>query len=243
MSLLVLMYHRARAGRHGNAPDLLDAHFAHVANTYHNVLPGDPLKPGKLNVCLSFDDGYFDFYAVVFPLLKQYGLRALLAIPPGVVREQVDVFENGDRLGVDSEEAFADPAKGGFCIWLELEEMACWGCVMIAAHGFTHCRLDLPNADLAKEVDAPKAILEERIDEPVESFVFPFGRYSPRSLQQAKRRYRYVFRIGGALNQSWNGRLLYRVAADAMESPRSLFTPTRLALYRARYLWNRLRLR
>ena len=242
MSLLVLLYHRARAGRYGNAPDILEAHFAHIANTYPNVLPGDSLAARTLNVCLSFDDGYFDFYATVFPLLKKYHLRALLAIPPNVVREQVEVAA-AERLGVESDEAFAHPDRGGFCSWVELEEMAGSGHVTMAAHGLTHCRLDSPTVSLERELDAPKDILSARLAQPIESFVFPFGRYSPYALEQANRKYRYVFRIGGALNRSWGNRVLYRIGADAMKTPWSLFLPSRLACYRARYFWNRLRLR
>jgi peptidoglycan/xylan/chitin deacetylase (PgdA/CDA1 family) len=242
MSLLVLMYHRARAGRYGNSPEILAAHFAHISDTYPNVMPGGSLATGTLNICLSFDDGYFDFYATVFPLLKKYNLRALLAIPPEVVCERVDVAA-GERLGMASDEAFAHPDRGGFCSWVELEEMAASGYVTIAAHGLRHCRLDAPDADLERELDAPKNILGARLGQPIESFVFPFGRYSPDALRQAKRRYRYLFRIGGALNRSWESRLLYRIGADAMETPRSLFLARRLATYRARYLWNRLRFR
>ena len=117
------------------------------------------------------------------------------------------------------------------------------GHVTIAAHGFTHSRLDTASANLDTEVDAAQTILGARLDQPIESFVFPFGRYSKRSLQRAQRRYRYVFRIGGALNRTWNSRLLYRIDADAMESPRSLFSPSRMLRYRARYFWNRLRRR
>ena len=240
MSLLVLMYHRARAGRFGNAPEMLDAHFAHIARHHANVLPGDALRTDPLNVCLSFDDGYFDFYAIVFPLLKKHNLRALLAIPPGVVRERTDVAW-ATRLAAEPEDAFADPDKGGFCTWSELEELASSGHVTIAAHGFTHRRLDDPEADFAIEVDASKKNLASRLSQPVESFVFPFGRFSRSALQRTKENYRYVFRIGGALNRSWDGRLLYRVDADGMESPSSLFSPRRLARYRTRNLWNRVR--
>jgi len=236
------MYHRARAGRHGNAPDMLAANFAHLADKYPNVLPGDPLAPGRINVCLSFDDGYFDFYATVFPLLQRYNLRALLAIPPAFMRERIDVAAH-ERLGVDSAEAFAHPEKGGFCTLEELAEMTGTGRVLVAAHGFTHSRLDSPVADFGTELDAPRVILEARLAQPIESFVFPFGRYSRPALRHARQKYRYVFRIGGALNLGWNRRLLYRVDADAMKSPRSLFSPARLASYRARYLWNRLRFR
>jgi len=236
------MYHRARAGRHGNPPEVIAAHFAHIASTYRNVLPGDPLAPGRLSVCLSFDDGYFDFYATVFPLLKKYQLRAVLAVPVAVVRERVDAASD-DRLNLESREAFAYPSRGGFCTWAELAEMAGSGHVTIAAHGFTHGRLDSPTANLAMELDAPKTILKTRVAQPIDSFVFPFGRCSQRSLQRARAQYRYVFRIGGALNRGWGSRLLYRVDADAMPGPRSLFSPARLVGYRARYFWNRLRMR
>ncbi|MEO6567836.1 MAG: polysaccharide deacetylase family protein [Opitutaceae bacterium] len=240
MSLLVLMYHRARAGKHGNAPEVLDAQFAHIAHRYPNVLPGDELKPGALNVCLTFDDGYFDFYGVVFPLLFKHRLRALLAVPPMVICEGTDATQN-DRLNIESDEAFSHPRRGGFCTWPELREMTKSAHVVIAAHGYSHTRLDNPNADLITEIESPQTLLNSRLAQPVDSFVFPFGRYSPLSLESAKRRYRYVFRIGGALNRDWEQRILYRVDADAMGSPASLFTPKRMAGYRARYLWNRLR--
>ncbi|MCX6950922.1 MAG: hypothetical protein NTV51_01855, partial [Verrucomicrobia bacterium] len=119
MNLLVLMYHRARAGRHGNSPAMLDEHFAHLAKQHRNVMPGEALSPGAVNVCLSFDDGYFDFHATVFPLLRKHGLRALLAIPPRVIVDGVEA-DVAIRAGLEIEAAFADPAKGGFCTWGEL---------------------------------------------------------------------------------------------------------------------------
>lgn len=237
MNLLVFMYHRARAGRHGNPPELLDAHFAHVAKFHRNVLPGDDLAEDARNVCLTFDDGYFDFYALVFPLLQKHGLRALLAIPPGYIMEETTA-PRSTRLHVSSQDAFADRSKGGFCTWGELREMAESGHVAIAAHGFTHVRLDRPTASLANEIDVPRITLEFRLPQSVESFAFPFGRYSPASLQRARQQYRHVFRIGGAANRSWRGRMLYRIDADGMAGPATLFAPSRLLRYRARHFWN-----
>lgn len=240
MSLLVLMYHRARAGRHGNAPAMLDAHFAHISRTYPNVMPGDPLVSGKINVCLSFDDGYYDFYATVFPLLRKYHLRALLAVPPLIVSGETAI-PSESRLGIDTEEAFANPACGGFCTWSELSVMATSGHVTIAAHGFTHTRLDLPHANLGTEIGMAQTLLEAKLKQGIESFVFPFGRCSPRALRNAHKSYRYVFRIGGALNHSWERALLYRVDADEMKSPSAVFSRSRLVGYHLRYFWNRLR--
>ena len=91
------------------------------------------------------------------------------------------------------------------------------------------------------EIDSPKLVVSSRLAQTVDSFVFPFGRFSPAALQRARQSHRFVFRIGGALNRDWNGPLLYRVDADEMESPSAVFSPTRLARYRVRRWWNRVR--
>jgi peptidoglycan/xylan/chitin deacetylase (PgdA/CDA1 family) len=242
MSLLVLMFHRGQAGPDGNAEPVLDAHFRQIAGRCRNVLPGEPLDPGATNVCLSFDDGYYDFYTTVFPLLQKHRLRALLAVVPSVVRDRVDGAAPA-RLAQTSRDAFIYPSRGGFCTWSELETMARSGHVCIAAHGYSHCRLDRAHDSLAMEIQAPKAVLESRLGIRVDSFVFPYGRFDARSLELARGQYPYVFRIGGASNRHWQQPLLYRVGADAMPHPETPFALHRRVAYRARFLWNRLRAR
>lgn len=242
MSVLILMYHRARAGRFGNSPETLDAHFAHVAKTYPTVLPGEAGTPGGLQVCLSFDDAYYDFYARVFPLLCKHGLRAVLAVPTAFVRDSVDVPDE-KRLEVEADDAFRNPDSGGFCTAPELSEMAASGHVVFAAHGMNHVRLDAVDVDLVQEIELPQTFLLSRLRQRVDSFVFPYGRFSPPAVAAARRHYRHVLRIGGAINRGWNQGMLYRVDADEMETPSSLFTPNRLFVYHTRALWNRLRSR
>ncbi len=242
MRLLVFAYHRATAGPFGNDPAMLDAHFGHLALNYNCVLPGEPLDRTRLNVCLTFDDATFDFHAVVFPLLGKHGLRALLAICPGFARERVDASAE-ERLKERSDAADAHPSRGGFCTWPELQELADSGRIAVAAHGYTHRRLDQPGTDLSSEILVPQSLLAARLGQPVESFVFPYGRFSPEALDTVRKSYRHAVRLGGAGNHSWSQRLIYRIDADGMESPDALFKPSRLAAYRARYLWNRIRLR
>jgi peptidoglycan/xylan/chitin deacetylase (PgdA/CDA1 family) len=135
------------------------------------------------------------------------------------------------------------PNGGAFCTWSEMREMAQSGRVAIAAHGFTHRRLDGNDIDFHAEIVVPQTLLAARLGRPVQSFVFPYGRFSPAALRQVKQTYRHVFRIGGADNANWNSRVLYRVDADRMTTPDALFAPTRLMLYRARRYWNLLRRR
>ncbi len=238
MNLLVLRYHRARAGRQGNPTRLLNAHFAHIAYCCANRMPGEPLAPGVTNVCLNFDDGFYDFYALVYPLLVKHDLRALLAVAPHYIRDFVDAPPD-ERLSLDQEAAFASPERGGFCTWSELEEMTASGHVTIAAHGNSRLRLDHPDVDLAAEIERPRITLMKRLSLPVQSFVFPDGKCSPRTLQFARQHYRFVFGNGGAANRDWNQPVLYRIDADEMPSPTAPFARARRAVYRVRFWWHR----
>ena len=242
MTLIVPMYHRASAGRHGNAAEMLDAHFAFIARHCRCVLPGEPLDPQRLNVCPTFDDAYFDFYAVVFPMLLKHGLRAVLAVPISAIGEDTDSPEPV-RLQACSQRLHDCRPLGAYCTWAELAEMAASGSISIASHGFTHTRLDQRAQDLRTEIVAPRAILAERTGRAVDSFVLPYGRFNAQTIACARQHYRYVFRIGSADNRGWAGKLLYRVDADEMQSPEALFSKQRLASYRWRRRWNALRAR
>ncbi len=241
MTLLALMYHRARAGRHGNAPAMLDAHFAYIAERFRCVLPGEELVAGSLNVCLTFDDAYYDFYAMVFPLLRRHGLRAVLAVPVGAIHESAS-GSRAERLAAEPNLDGGCSNCGGFCTWGELQEMAASDQVMLASHGFTHrALLDENETSLHTEIVVSQALLSSRIGREVRSFVFPYGRFSPAALTCAQRNYRHIFRIGGADNAGWDSDLLYRVDADEMETPQALFHSRRLCAARVRRYWNRVR--
>jgi len=240
MKLLALMYHRAVAGPHGNAEEHLEAHFSLLARKAACVVPGEALDPDRLNVCLTFDDAYYDFFAIVFPLLDKYGLCAQLAVSPGLVAEHSDLPRER-RLKLSAGEAFAHPENGGLCTWQELQILADSGRVVFASHGRTHVRLDHARADLGEEIVASGSILRRRLAVPVESFVFPYGRFNLAARDLAAQHYRYLWRIGQASNQDWNGRLLYRVAADEMDSLSPLLGWDQRLKYRCGAVWNQAR--
>jgi peptidoglycan/xylan/chitin deacetylase (PgdA/CDA1 family) len=241
MRLVVTMYHRASAGRHGNAPEVLDAHFATIAARHHCVLPGDTLVDDRLNVCLSFDDGHFDFYAVVYPMLVKHGLRALLAVPVSFIHESSRRTTEARLALCRSRTPHRASDSEAFCSWDELTELAASGHVSIAAHGMTHRRLDEAGVDLESEIRIPKSLLSARLGKPVESLVLPYGRFDDRTLACAASEYRYTFRIGSADNDGWRAPLIYRVNADEMRTPEEPFRRTRLFGYALRRRWNHLR--
>ena len=241
MTLLALMFHRASAGRHGNPAAMLDAHFELLSRDFHCVLPGEPLDDARTNVCLTFDDGYVDFYGVVYPLLRKHGLRAVLAVPVLSIREAVAMPLEARLKACESR--LDEDACEAYCAWSELGEMVDSGSIQVASHGFSHVRLDDPDVNLHTEIAVSRTFIAARVGRPVDTFVLPYGRFSPEAIELAKRHYRYVFRIGSADNGSWNGRVLYRVDADEMATPNALLSLRRLTTYRLRRQWNRLRAR
>ena len=242
MTLLVPMYHKASAGRHGNSAEMLDAHFAFIARHCHCVLPGEPLDPGRTNVLLSFDDAYFDFYATVFPLLIKHGLRALLAVPVLAIFDTTSASA-ASRLDACSDRGQEGERRGAHCTWPEVAEMAASQAISIASHGFSHVRLDRPQVDLHTEVVVSKTMLAARTGRTITSFVLPYGRFSAETLAYARQHYRFVFRIGSADNPDWMRKVLYRIDADEMSSPDDLFSRRRRATYRWRRHWNAVRSR
>ncbi len=240
MNLLVVAYHRARGGPDGNPPAMLEAHFAHLARRCACVVPGEPLEPGRINVCLTFDDAYFDFYSVVFPLLQKHNLKAVLAVPTALIAESARLPDDVRTSGGGKIRA-TEMDQHFHCTWPELASLVSSRRVVVAAHGLFHERLDSKDADLDAEIALSREILARRLLQPVDSFVFPYGRFSPEALRTVRQHYRYAFRIGGAMNRGWSGRLIYRVNGDCLAAPDALFSPARLARLRAGFYWNRLR--
>jgi len=50
-------------------------------------------------------------------------------------------------------------------------------------------------------------------------------------LEEARKHYTYVMRIGNALNFSWKAFLHYRVSADHIEEIQALFSPAKKVQY------------
>ncbi len=245
--LAVLMFHDVvrGGGKYANDPDLLRAHFAYLRDHCPVVLPGEPLDSGRLNVCLTFDDGHASFYHTVHPMLQDLGLKAVVSISTDFIVERT---ERGceQRLATSSQQGqkSANPRKKAcFCTWTELREMLAGGLVQVAGHGAGHADLTRPDVDLDREILGCGQIIADRLGRFPSSFVFPLGRVNSRVKQHAARHYPHLMRIGQALNRGWRnpGGILYRLQGDGLRDEtgplRSLWRP------RVKYYWNTLRLR
>jgi peptidoglycan/xylan/chitin deacetylase (PgdA/CDA1 family) len=117
--------------------------------------------PGQA-VLLTFDDGYRDFAETAWPLLERYGFPATVFLVAG----RVNGSSTWDSpLGGDA------PLLG----WDEVRELRDRG-VEFGSHTLSHPALrGLSNADVVRELLASKALIEERLGEPVSGIAYPYG--------------------------------------------------------------------
>jgi peptidoglycan/xylan/chitin deacetylase (PgdA/CDA1 family) len=126
------------------------------------ILSGTQKIPDKA-VVLTFDDGYRDFYDVVFPLLKKHSVKAVSYVAPGLL--------NGPNY-MDKDQ-IVDIAKSGL--------------VEVGAHTVNH--LALANAslqDVYYEVHESKAALEQLTGSPVTNFAYPYGSFDDKAVALVK---------------------------------------------------------
>ena len=126
------------------------------------VNPSLPDRP----VVITFDDGLADFYANALPVLLQYRYPATLFIATAYI--------GGTSLWLYKERV----SNYAMLTWEQISEIASSG-VEIGSHGHSHNQLDTLPLHLARdEIVRSRAILEDHLGRPVDSFAYPYGYHS-----------------------------------------------------------------
>lgn len=229
------MYHHVNSDRCSNDLAIFEEHLKYIKSKYTTILPGEKIV--KNSVCLTFDDAYFDFYHLIFPLLKKYELKALLAIPSKYILDDTEQLAK-DRLNFEHNLLFENYEKGTFCTYKELEIMKNSGLIAFASHSHSHIDLTQKGVDLNVELKHSKELLESKLKVKIESFVFPFGKYNQDILKEAKKYFKYNFRIGNAIHKDFNGinGAIYRVDGDGLKSANEIFTFSKILKYKFKAL-------
>lgn len=128
---------------------------------YHLILEGQldfPRKP----VILTFDDGYLDMFENAYPLLEEYGMRAVVfVLADRTIRTNTwEPHHAASKAPLMNEQQILELHEAGF---------------EIASHGLTHEDLSSLPADRAwEEISRSRMLLEILINAPVYSFAYPF---------------------------------------------------------------------
>ncbi|GAB4192473.1 MAG: hypothetical protein Kow00105_06550 [Phycisphaeraceae bacterium] len=166
--------------------DVFQADLSFLKQNDYSTLSADQLVDHLNNqqpapprsVVLTFDDGQETLYTVAYPLLKQFGFKAVAFICPGLHR--------------DPNAPDAQPA-GGLCDWRQIREMHDSGCIDFQSHTLGHRYIpdwprplplagvddtiaDRRRADalpLADDLKQSRQELETRLNKPVRHLAFP----------------------------------------------------------------------
>jgi len=217
------MYHHVESDRCSNNLKIFDKHLEFISQNFISVFPTFDTLP-KNAICLVFDDGYYDFYKYIYPLLKKYQLKALLAVIPKFILDDTE-REDMSRLSYEHNVLLEEYENATLCTYKELQEMSDSGLVQIVSHGYSHENLEEDNVDLKVELLKSKEIIEKKLGIKVESFVFPFGKYNQKILDETMKYYKYSFRIGNAVNKDFKGvkGVIYRIDGDFLKTSHEIF--------------------
>ncbi len=191
VAVAIVMYHSILPDRQGTYivhPDLLEQDLVYlrdagyttvtVADLIAYVDEGKPLP--KKPVMLTFDDGYYNNYLYAHPLLKQYGMRAVIS-PIGSVSE---FYSDNPKE--------QDKPRYSHATWEQLTRMARSGVWEIQHHSYAMHKTDTRKgvaqkkgesdsdyrAALTRDLQKATALLKEQTGATPTAFVYPFGAYT-----------------------------------------------------------------
>ena len=165
--------------------DLQDAgRFSHiltfVKTHYHVVTPGEcfsrKLDASRINVLVTFDDGYASWINVALPVLSALDIKALFFVNSGLLDVHGDEAARDryikDRLLIAPRETLS---------WNDLRALSCSGHT-VGGHTTSHSRLStLPDHELRAELENDKKRIEKMLETEITAFAYPFGQHTIRS--------------------------------------------------------------
>jgi peptidoglycan/xylan/chitin deacetylase (PgdA/CDA1 family) len=218
--LLILNFHQVYVPENPKLWQSFERNIKILAQKYNFVLPGQALLKSELNICLTFDDAYADFYFHIAPLLKNLNIPAVLAVPSAYPLDYTSL-DTDLRLAVNYPHGLnriIAREKSSICTWEELKNLAKEPLIQLAAHGHNHYNFkqeDINEIKILEELEQPKIIFQEKIGIVPKNYIYPFGFYSQTYHELSQKYYNFSMRLGNSLNFGWpkNG-LLYRIDGE-----------------------------
>ncbi|MDY6172910.1 MAG: polysaccharide deacetylase family protein [Fusobacterium necrophorum] len=142
----IFLYHQIHPGSKVN-PELLEQHLLWLSQKgYHTMTLSEYIGEGapKKTVLLTLDDGYYDNYKYVFPLLKKYNMKATIFLNTLYISEDRKQEEEIQENGIANQKAILQYVETGcgesaqYMTWREIREMYESGLVDFQAHSHKH---------------------------------------------------------------------------------------------------------
>ncbi len=179
---LALCYHGIAANRHEiDSPyTVLSSALAAQMQLLHDLgfraQSADDIDQNKASnrtIILTFDDGYYDNYALALPILERFGYTATFFVVAAAVSNRTPQ----PQLCLRGKLTMTDQ---------QLRDLRDRG-MTVGAHGCAHRRLtSLSDHELSTELGGSKAKLEGIVEQAVELFAYPFGDHDDRVVEATR---------------------------------------------------------
>jgi peptidoglycan/xylan/chitin deacetylase (PgdA/CDA1 family) len=139
-------------------------------------LAGADVAAGTAAV-LSFDDGFASNFEIASSILREYGVKALFFVCPGLINSPMDRQRDAIAAHIFSGRSSAADLPGHLRLmnWDQLERLKRDGHV-IGSHTLHHCRLAAAEPGLVEdEIGGAAAELHKRLGESPAWCAYPFG--------------------------------------------------------------------
>ena len=195
--LILRLFGRPYSGRmvvlyyHG-VPAIARSHFARQMDILARKaipVPADydgPLRPGRLHVAITFDDGFASFLNNALPEISTRRLPVTVFVPAGVLGRN-PTWEFNEEINDRTELIMTEDEISRLPNRL----------VTIGSHSMTHPDLPcLSEAELTIEVEKSRALLKDVTGHCVDLFSFPYGRHDARVVNACRKAgYKHAFSI------------------------------------------------
>jgi peptidoglycan/xylan/chitin deacetylase (PgdA/CDA1 family) len=106
------------------------------------VARGERAAPPRA-VALTFDDGVYNNWAVVAPLLRRHGMRGIAFVVPRLIREgpRRPTLEDAEAGRAPLGQVLDDAAAGRYLTWEETAALAAEGVLEIQSHTYDHAQV------------------------------------------------------------------------------------------------------
>ncbi len=169
---VILMYHSVNDNNvfFTVGPDEFQRQMKYLKkNNYQIIGLSDLVNKSSLSnksVVLTFDDGYYDNYSNVFPVLKKYNFPATIFLTTGFIGQEMNNSQNIPLRVLD---------------WQKIEEMHQSGLIDFEPHSVSHQRLT------KQEIIESKRIIEKRLNKKCYFFAYPKGKYNQKIIEILKK--------------------------------------------------------
>jgi peptidoglycan/xylan/chitin deacetylase (PgdA/CDA1 family) len=176
---VILCYHSVHSHRsfRSATPELFEMHLQWLKE-HCDVVPLHELvsalscdtRQSRVQVAITFDDGYVDNYEHAFPLLMKHGLAATFFITAGLLerdRQVLDRFASLRQVNTQEVEPLG---------WEHVREMQRGG-MEVGSHTYSHPNLaSLEHRQFKRELKSAKEIMQDRLGQEVVGLAYPFGK-------------------------------------------------------------------